>query len=434
VARQTDLATLWRTIQQAGGLRAYIDAQLRERGFLVERREVDGMSDRELKQYKNALKAESVERKKLAAETWRAYKANHIVYLGENVYWSDEAKEGPYETDNPEERAAENGLPPLDNPDQLAELLGLSISELRGFAFHTDAAKFVNYARFTIPKRDGSERPIWAPMPKLKAAQRKILSDIVERLPVHGAAHGFIPGRSIVTNADEHNNSRLILKMDIEDFFPTVTWRRVKGVFNRAGYREQVATLLALLVTESPREIVEHEGKKFYIALGPRCLPQGAPTSPGITNALCVRLDHRLTGVAKKAGYRYTRYADDLTFSLPADHKGKPGLGRLMGLVKKIVEEEGFTVHPDKTRVHRSGGSQKVTGLVVNGEKGPRVSRSLKRQLRAALHNRKVGKTRPEKAETDAQLLGYGAYIYMTEPELGAKILEQVGTVATVAE
>ncbi|MCX7664725.1 MAG: reverse transcriptase family protein [Gemmataceae bacterium] len=426
MAEKTDLIALWRTIQEAGGIEAYIESQLRKKGLYVRRQDTDNMSASELENYKTALRLESAERKKIASECWRAYKANHVVFLGENVFWSDEPFNGPYETINPEERAAENGLPTLDNPNQLAEFLGLSISELRGFAFHTDLAKFVHYARFTIPKRDGTERPIWAPMPRLKEVQRKILTEIVERLPVHGAAHGFITGRSIVTNAQVHRNSRLILKMDIKDFFPTVTWRRVKGVFNRAGYREQVATLLALLVTESPREIIEHNGQKYYVALGPRCLPQGAPTSPSITNALCLRMDHRLSGLAQKAGYRYTRYADDLTFSLPLENKGKPHLGRLIGLVKSIVAEEGFQIHPEKTRVHRIGGSQRVTGLVVNGDKGPRVGRELKRRLRAALHNRQNNKPRPENAETDAQLRGYGAYIFMTEPELGAKILQQL--------
>src|SRR5262249_52892084 len=150
---------------------------------------------------------------------------------------------------------------------------------------------------------------------------------------------------------------------------------------------EQIATLLALLCTESPREVVEHQGKTYYVALGPRCLPQGAPTSPALTNALCLRMDQRVAGLAAKYGWGYTRYADDLTFSLPNDHTGKPQLGALMGGVRRIVEAEGFAIHPDKTRVHRKGGCQRVTGLVVNGAGDPRVPRALRRQIRAAVHN-----------------------------------------------
>jgi RNA-directed DNA polymerase len=421
LARQTDLLTLWRTILQAGGPEAYIQAQLRERGYLVERRETDKMSERELEDYKKSLKAEAAEKRTLARDAWKAYRANHIVHLGEGVYWSDVKANDKWDVPNTEERAAENGLPPLDSPQQLAEALGLGVPDLRWLTYHRDAATRLHYVRFTIPKRDGKERPIWAPLPKLKAAQRWILFNVVERLQVHGAVHGFLAGRSTLTNAAIHTDSRVILKMDIKNFFPTITWRRVKGLFRKAGYREQIATLLALLCTESPREVVEHEGKRYYVSLGPRCLPQGAPTSPAITNVLCLRMDQRITGLVAKLGWRYTRYADDLTFSLPLDHKGKPNLGRLMGLVKRIVGAEGFTIHPDKTRIARRGGCQRVTGLVVNGAAEPRVPRQVRRQLRAAIHNLRKGQPLRE-GETIATLAGLAAYIQMTDRQLGARL------------
>jgi hypothetical protein len=406
-------------------MQAYIQGQLRERGFLVERRETDGMSDHELEQYKKALKAEAEEKRKLAREAWQAYRANHIVHLGEGIHWTDEKANDKWDIPNAEERAAENGIPALDSPQQLAEALGLSVTELRWLTYHRDAATRIHYVRFTIPKRDGSQRPIWAPHKKLKAAQHWVLLNVVERLQVHGAVHGFLPGRSTLTNATVHTNSRIILKMDIKEFFPTITWRRVKGLFRKAGYREQISTLLALLCTESPREVVEHAGKTYYISLGPRCLPQGAPTSPAITNILCLRMDQRIAGLAKKLGWRYSRYADDLTFSLPLGHKDKPNLGKLMGLVKKIVAAEGFRIHPDKTRIARRGACQRVTGLVVNGEGDPRVPRKVRRQLRAAIHNLKQGKSSKE-GESTATLSGLAAYIHMTNRELGAKLLEEL--------
>jgi RNA-directed DNA polymerase len=453
-----DLLALWRTITTAGGIEAYLLSELTRRGVLVARRETDGMSPKELEQYKKQLKAEAAERKAVGREAWRAYKATHIVHLGEGVFWTDDpakaagaagdaggtsaagasgkgkAAGDKYDLPNAEERAAENELPPLDGPQQLADALGLTIPQLRRLAFHRDAATTVHYRRFLIPKRSGGQRAIWAPLPQLKAAQRWVLANVVERLPVHGAAHGFLTGRSTITNAAQHLGSRAVLKIDLKDFFPTVTLPRVKGVFRKAGYREQVATLLALLCTESPREIVEREGKTWYVALGPRCLPQGAPTSPGITNALCLRLDQRLTGLAARYGWRYTRYADDLTFSLPVGHKGKPHLGALLGLVRRVVKAEGFAVHPDKTRVSRSGGRQAVTGLVVNGAGSgdgsagvggnkPRVPRTLRRQLRAAAHNLSQGKPLKE-GETLARLAGYAAYVHATDPKAGAALLE----------
>jgi len=422
MATRSDLINRWRAIVQAGGPQAYINAQLREHGFLVERRETDGMSPRELKRYKDELKAEAAETRRLKQEAWVAYKANHIVHLGENVYYNDADDWDRWDLDNAEERAAENDLPPLDGPAQLAEALGISVADLRWFAYHREAAPFVHYQRFTIPKGNGKERAIWAPMPRLKAIQRWILAEIVEKLPVHGAAHGFLAGRSIATNAAVHTDSSLILSMDIEDFFPSVTFGRVKGVFRNAGYREQVATLLALLCTEPPREVVEHDGKKFYVALGPRCLPQGAPTSPGITNALCLRLDRRMAGLAAKAGWRYSRYADDLTFSFPTRAKQKHQVARMLGAVHAIVTEEGFTIHERKTHIMRQGGQQKVTGLIVNGTGEPRVPRELKRQVRAAIHNLQSGKGLIE-GDFPERIIGYASYIHMTDPKLGGAML-----------
>jgi hypothetical protein len=422
MADQPDPITLWRNIVQAGGIPAWIDAQLQARGLLVVRRDAAALSDAERDAYKEELKAEAAARRQLRKEAWQAYRANHIVHLGDGVYWSDAAGPDRWDLEHAEERAAANELPPLDSPAQLAEALGLTLAQLRWLAYHRDAATRVHYRRFVLAKRGGGERAIWAPLPKLKAAQHWILRHIAEKLPVHGAAHGFLPGRSIRTNAAAHANPRLVVKLDVKDFFPTVTLRRVKGIFRKAGYREQVATVLALLCTEAPREVVALDGQTYYVALGPRCLPQGAPTSPALTNTLCLRLDRRLRGLAQRLGWRYTRYADDLTFSLPADHAGKPRLGTLLGLVRRIVAAEGFTLNRDKTRVHRRGGRQQVTGLVVNGVQGPRVPRRLRRQLRAAAHN--LGRGRPlREGDTAARLAGYAAYVYMTDPDLGARLL-----------
>jgi hypothetical protein len=422
MAESTDLVALWRTIVQAGGIPAWVDAQLQAGGLLVTRRDAAALSDHERQAYKKELKAEAEERRRLRRQAWQAYRANHVVHLGEGVFWTDAAGPDRWDLPNAEERAAENELPPLDSPQQLAEALGLTVAQLRWLAYHRDAATRLHYRRFAISKRGGGERAIWAPLPKLKAAQHWILHNIAEKLPVHGAAHGFLAGRSTLTNAAVHGGARLLVKMDVRDFFPTVTWRRVKGIFRKAGYREQVATLLALLCTEAPREVVELDGRTYYVSLGPRCLPQGAPTSPALTNTLCQRLDRRLSGLARRLGYRYTRYADDLTFSLPSTHAGKPRVGTLLGVVRRVVEAEGFRLHPEKTRIHRRGGRQQVTGLVVNGGGPPRVPRRLRRQLRAAVHNLQQGKPLPE-GETVARLAGYAAYVCMTDRELGGKLL-----------
>ncbi|MBX2799196.1 MAG: reverse transcriptase family protein [Myxococcales bacterium] len=424
--RTTDLAALWLAIAEAGGIDNYVQNQLVEHGFLVERRETDTMSKAELKRYKAQLKREAAERRELRKAAWAAYRETHIVHLGDGVYYNDAATMDRWDLDEPEARAAANELPRLDGPDDLAKELGITVAQLRWLAVHRDAATRIHYTRFTIPKRDGSERAIWAPLPRLKAAQRWILRNVVEHLPVHGAAHGFLAGRSVVTNAAAHVGSKLIVNIDLKDFFPTITWRRARGMFRKAGYREQVATLLAMICTEAPREVVEWEGQSYFVALGPRCLPQGAPTSPAITNTICLRLDRRLSGLARRFGYTYTRYADDLTFSLPLAHTGEPRVGALIGAVGHIVRAEGFQVHPSKTRVQHTGRRQQVTGLVVNGREQPRVPRSLKRQLRAAVYNLRRGRPLPA-GERFERLIGYAAWIHQAEPELGSELLAALG-------
>lgn len=424
-AQQTRLDTVWQAIESAGSINAYVRQQLQQHGYLVERRPTDGMSKSELDKYKKELKQEAAEQRRLKQEAWQAYKSKHIVHLGEGIYWSDDSSEDQWNTPNANKRLLANQLPVITKVPQLCEALNLTVSELRRLCYQREASTYSHYTRFEIPKRSGGMRAIWAPLPTLKQAQHWILHEILERLVVHGAAHGFLSGCSIATNAAEHRNSQLLVKLDIENFFPSISWKRVKGVFRKAGYPEQIATLLALLCTEAPREIVQDNGKTYYVALAERCLPQGAPTSPALTNALCLRLDRRITGFADKTGWRYTRYADDLTFSFAADNSQEADISRLLGTVKRILGEEGFNVNVKKTHVIRQHQAQQVTGLIVNGTQAPRVSRSLKRQMRAALHNLQQGKGLKE-GESLNRLKGYAAYIAMTERELGKTMLAQL--------
>ena len=424
-AQQTRLDTVWQAIESAGSINAYVRQQLQEHGYLVERRPTDGMSKSELDKYKKELKQEAAEQRRLKQEAWQAYKSKHIVHLGEGIYWSDDSSEDQWDTPNANKRLLANQLPVITKVPQLCEALNLTVSELRRLCYQREASTYSHYTRFEIPKRSGGMRAIWAPLPTLKQAQHWILHEILERLVVHGAAHGFLSGCSIATNAAEHCNSQLLVKLDIENYFPSISWKRVKGVFRKAGYPEQIATLLALLCTEAPREIVQDNGKTYYVALAERCLPQGAPTSPALTNALCLRLDRRITGFADKAGWRYTRYADDLTFSFAADNSQEADISRLLGTVKRILGEEGFNVNVKKTHVIRQHQAQQVTGLIVNGTQAPCVSRSLKRQMRAALHNLQQGKGLKE-GESLNRLKGYAAYIAMTERELGKTMLAQL--------
>src|SRR3954470_3445930 len=133
------LFDLWRSIGQAGGVNAYVQAQLRERGFVLERKATDTMSKADLAAYKKSLKEEAAERRKLKKEAWLAYRATHVVHLGEGVFWNDESDTDKWDQPNADERAAENELPPIDGPQKLAEAMGLTLPELRYMAFHREA-------------------------------------------------------------------------------------------------------------------------------------------------------------------------------------------------------------------------------------------------------------------------------------------------------
>jgi retron-type reverse transcriptase len=136
----------------------------------------------------------------------------------------------------------------------------------------------------------------------MKRAQYWILENILNRVKLHEAAHGFVTGRSILSNALPHVNQAIVVNLDMENFFPTVNYRRVKGLFRQLGYAEQLATELALLTTEPEVTQVALDGETWFVQEDARFLPQGAPTSPAISNIICRRLDSRLQAMAQKLG------------------------------------------------------------------------------------------------------------------------------------
>ena len=203
-------------------------------------------------------------------------------------------------------------------------------------------------------------------------------------------------------------------------------YKRVKGVFRSLGYSEKIATILALLCTEPEVDEVEMDGRSYYVAKGARVLPQGAPTSPSITNILCRRLDVRLQGLAQKYGFTYTRYADDLSFS--AKGAARENLTKLLGNVRRIIKDEGFVIHPDKLRIMRKGSRQEVTGVVVNQK--PNICRKKVRNFKALLFQVEKdgieGKHWQGSDNLLASIKGYAHYIAMVNPELGKPLAERV--------
>lgn len=435
VARQLDeRLQRWKAVTEAGTVDQWVLKQLVAKGFNPT--EPVPAGEAEKKAFKERKAAERAEKKALLALARDARRAANVLHLGAGVHWDEYTDADSLDLADRETRREANGLPKLETAAELAAALGITVSRLRWFTYQRPADAGTHYRRWSIPKRSGGQRTITAPKKDLMAAQRWALRNVFEKLPVHAAAHGFLAGRSVATNAQAHAGADVILKVDLKDFFPTITWKRVKGLLRKAGLAEPVATLLALLTCEAPRELMEFRGKTLWVATGLAVLPQGAPTSPAITNAICLRLDRRLSALSAKLGFTYTRYADDLTFSWRkhGEHV-KPTLGVLMEGLKAIVTSEGFTLHPDKTAVLRKSTCQRVTGLVVNGAAGPkvRVSREVIRRLRAAIHNREKGKPgRPD--ESLAQLQGLAAWIFMSDPKKGAAFLAKVRALAATEQ
>jgi hypothetical protein len=211
-----------------------------------------------------------------------------------------------------------------------------------------------------------------------------------------------------------------VINIDLRDFFPSIEYKRVKGLFAKLGYSEQLATILGLLCTEPEVDEVVIDNRKYYVAKSERHLPQGAPSSPAITNLICYKLDKRFEGLAARYGYSYTRYADDMTFS--TNEEGIDKAGQLLAFVKKVIKEEGFNIHPDKLKIMRQGDKREVTGVVVNEKLS--IDRATLRKFRALLHQiAKTGLSQKQWGNGNivSSLQGYANYVAMVKPETGLK-------------
>jgi RNA-directed DNA polymerase len=354
------------------------------------------------------------------AEAWRQKKEQDIVYLGDRV------SGGLNYTQCDRARLQSYNLPEYATAEQIALAMGITIGQLRFLAFNRKTSTVSHYIRFKIPKKTGGDRIISSPMPRLKQAQHWILNNILEKVALHDASHGFRPGRSIVSNAQPHVGADVIINLDLKDFFPSISYKRIKGLFRSLGYSEAAATIFGLLCTEPTIEAIELDGKTYYVALSERLLPQGAPTSPALTNILCYRLDNRLTKMAESLGFVYTRYADDLTFS--ASGENLRHICNILRRTESIVAHEGFEIHASKTRILRKSSQQEVTGVVVNDK--PNVDKKTLKRFRATLYQIEqdglAGKSWGHSTDLIASIQGFANFVAMINPEIGSKFQEQV--------
>ena len=230
----------------------------------------------------------------------------------------------------------------------------------------------LHYRPFTLPKKAGGTRKIHAPEPALKMVQWSLAPFFRTLFTPAACSFGFERGRGIVENARVHVGQDWVLNADIRDFFPSISTARLQGLF-LSDWGPQMSVYMAQCLAR----LVTHQGR----------LPQGAPSSPVLTNLVAADLDIRLQGLALHFGCRYSRYVDDITFS----SSGQNALEEVMPRLQRIVESEGFGLNPQKTRVQPASMRQGVTGLVLTSRKSgvnPAVSapREFRRQTRSMLH------------------------------------------------
>ncbi len=341
----------------------------------------------------------------------------------------------------PAPKAARWQIPAIESEGALAAWLGVGVSELEWFAdlkrfsARRKETRLRHYSYRILAKNFSSVRLIESPKPRLKEMQRKILAEILDPIPIHPAAHGFVKSRSIKTFAAPHVGKRVVLRMDLRDFFPSLHIGRVQTLFRTAGYPERVADLLGgLCANAAPRDIWPDMRKAASQWIDSQAifdarhryafmhLPQGAPTSPVLANLCAYRADCRLAGLAQAAGAVYTRYADDLAFS--GDEAFDRCVERFAVQAAAIVLEEGFQVHHRKTRVMRRGVRQYLAGVVTNQRIN--VVRADFDRLKATLTNcanrGPASQNRENHADFRQHLMGRIAFVEMLNPQKAARL------------
>lgn len=297
-----------------------------------------------------------------------------------------------------------NDLPVIFDIVHLSKLIGTNVDFLTKLIFSPD----LFYKEAHIPKKSGGVRTLNIPSLELKYIQRWILDNILSKIKISRFATGFCSDCSILDNAKYHLNKKCVINIDIQDFFPSISFNRVFKVFAYYGYTKEVSFFLAKLCT------YEDE------------LPQGSPASPMLSNIVNLKLDARLSALAEKYEAAYSRYADDITFS------GNGGIKKLIKMAENILVDEGYEINSKKTRVAYKHQRQEVTGIIVNGEK-LRINKKYKRELNQEIYyctkygvKHHMEKTNNTNAFYKEHLYGKAYFVYMVEPEIGKSMLKNL--------
>lgn len=323
------------------------------------------------------------------------------------------------------------GLPAFRTPEELARWLGVPLGQLGWLAgrfFENQRPQSeaeAHYHFHWVSKKTGGYRLIEAPKPLLKQVQTQILRGILDKVPAHTNAHGFVQGRSILSNALPHVGQAWVLKLDLQNFYPSVSHSRVVAIFRALGYCREISLWLGRLTTSAiPSNLTSPDSRMATVwGYRNRHLPQGAPTSPALANLSAFGLDVRLSAMASQYDVRYTRYADDMTFS----GKGRsiPALREIIPFARQIVSAERFTINRPKQRVLRRHQQQNVTGLVVNQKLS--LSRSdfdtLKAILTNCIHQGPASQNRDGHENFASHLRGRIGHWLSVNPSRGQKLL-----------
>ena len=288
----------------------------------------------------------------------------------------------------------DRGLPVIFDSEHFALLVGYNPQYLYGAS--NSPHKY--YRVFHIDKKNGEERKISEPLPSLKEIQQWILTEILYKCNFSDYAKAFIPRRSIRHNASFHKNQNKVLSIDVKNFFGSIGYRKVYWFFKTLGYSRQVSGLITFLCCLDGT------------------LPQGAPTSPALSNLIFLRADARIAGFAKKHDIRYTRYADDLSFS------GKFNEAMVIKFIRTVLEDEGLEINNKKTRLMHRHQRQEVTGVIVNNKM--QAPREIRRRLRQEVYYIKkhglsshLDRTENYRANYLRHLLGIANYITFINPK-----------------
>ncbi len=271
------------------------------------------------------------------------------------------------------------GLPPIGDLNELSNQMRLSSGLIQKLAYLSDE----HYKVYYLKKKSGGQREIAQPSRAMKAVQSWILRKILYRLSSSQNAKGFEIGESILSNATPHIGAHVLLNIDLEDFFNTIPASHVYSIFHSIGYNKTISNIFTRLCTF-----------KGY-------LPQGAPTSPKLSNLACQRLDSRIQGYSGPKGIMYTRYADDITLSAFNETK----IRKAKPIIEEILKDEGFFINDSKTKICGTRKRKEVTGLVISID-GVAIGRRKYRQIRAMIYT--MLKSDGSKIE---QVNGWLAYI-----------------------